>query len=90
MNAMLIKTNGEQVKVFPKNGTDFKLPELRKLIGAAMIEVVPLPNHKQIMVVDEEGKLEGKPTNDKASELYASLDDVIVGDALVCDCRMLE
>jgi hypothetical protein len=55
-----------------------------------MIEVVPLPNHKQIMVVDEEGKLEGKLTNDKASELYASLDDVIVGDALVCDCRMLE
>lgn len=78
--AQIIKANGEIIETQPSNGTDFSLPELQAVVGG-FIEVVHLADGR-LMVVNEEGKLNGLPFNKKASELYP---DVIVGDVLVCE-----
>ena len=83
--ANLYKTNGEVLEVIPKNGTDFSLEELQCFVGG-YIELVNL-NDDEIMIVNEEGKLDNLPYNQKATEhLLAKVNgfDVIVGDALVC------
>ena len=91
--AQIIKVNGNIVEIEPKNGKDFKLDELQKIVGG-YIEIVYLLGGK-IMVVDEEGKLKGYPMNPKATEVfqnsckYFSL-DVIVGDVLVCERRQVK
>ena len=85
--AQVIKTDGTVINVEPRNGSDFQLDELQKIVGG-YIEVVWLLGDK-IMVVNEEGKCDGLSINEKATELfqrqskYFSL-DVIVGDVLVC------
>lgn len=88
--AKIYKASGEVVNVSPKNGKDFKLEELQEIVGG-FIEVVTLSDNK-IMVVNEEGKIEGLPKNHKATEiLNANTDpmfefiDYIVGDALICN-----
>ena len=78
--AQIIKTTGEIIETEPSNGTDFSLTELQAVVGG-FIEVVHLPDGR-LMVVNEEGKLNGLPVNPKASELYP---DIIVGDVLVCE-----
>lgn len=78
--AQIIKTTGEIIETEPSNGTDFSLTELQAVVGG-FIEVVYLPDGR-LMVVNEEGKLNGLPINEKASELYP---DLIVGDVLVCE-----
>lgn len=82
--AQIIKTTGEIIETEPKNGIDFQLDELQAVVGG-FIEIVHLSNGK-IMVVNEEGKLDGLPVNNKASELYP---DIIVGDVLVCDLKQI-
>lgn len=78
--AQIIKTTGEIIETEPSNGTDFSLTELQAVVGG-FIEVVHLPDGR-LMVVNDEGKLNGLPINPKASELYP---DIIVGDVLVCE-----
>lgn len=78
--AQIIKTTGEIIETQPSNGTDFSLSELQAIVGG-FIEVVHLSDGR-LMVVNEEGKLEGLPINEKASQLYP---DLIVGDVLVCE-----
>lgn len=78
--AQIIKTTGEIIDTEPSNGTDFSLTELQAVVGG-FIEVVHLPDGR-LMVVNDEGKLNGLPVNPKASELYP---DIIVGDVLVCE-----
>lgn len=83
--AQIIKTNGEIIETQPSNGTDFSLTELQAVVGG-FIEVVHLSDGR-LMVVNEEGKLDGLPINEKASELYP---DLIVGDVLVCDIKQIK
>lgn len=78
--AQIIKTTGEIIETEPSNGTDFSLTELQAVVGG-FIEVVHLSDGR-LMVVNDEGKLNGLPINPKASELYP---DIIVGDVLVCE-----
>jgi len=78
--AQIIKTTGEIIETEPSNGTDFSLTELQAVVGG-FIEVVHLPDGR-LMIVNDEGKLNGLPVNPKASELYP---DIIVGDVLVCE-----
>lgn len=78
--AQIIKTTGEIIDTEPSNGTDFSLTELQAIVGG-FIELVHLPDGR-LMVVNEDGKLNGLPFNKKASELYP---DTIVGDVLVCE-----
>jgi len=89
--AKIIKTNGEQIEVTPKNGKDFKLEELQEIVGG-YIEVVWFPNDK-IMVINEEGKLLNLPINETATKIYFdafSYNDVIVGDVLICGTNQVE
>lgn len=84
--AKLIKTDGTVTEVVPKNGKDFTLEELQALIGCDWIEIVRMPGSDgSFMVVDEEGKLNGKELNEKATKMYGRMPyDYIVGDALLC------
>lgn len=84
--ATLYKTDGTEAEVTPKNGKDFKLAELNEFVEG-FIEIVRLRGGK-ILVINEEGKLEGLKLNAKATELYQQAHgpvDVIVGNALYCD-----
>ena len=82
--ATLIKTNGEETNVTPQNKTDFKLDELQNYVGG-IIEIVRTKDNKMI-VINEEGKINELPINEKATELYIySESDLIVGDVLICD-----
>lgn len=82
--AQIIKASGEVIETQPK-GVVFSLQELQDIVGG-FIEIVHLPKRK-LMIVNEEGKLNGLPFNAKASELYP---DVIVGDVLVCDLKEVD
>lgn len=43
------------------------LPQVYKLIGCELVEVVRMPGDALLMLVDEEGLLRGKPLNSLAS-----------------------
>lgn len=83
--AYIIHTGSKPESVIPKNGTDFGLEELQKIVGG-LIEIVQL-DEDRIMVINEEGKLLGLPINEFATEVYRVYNntmDVIVGEALIC------
>lgn len=88
-NARTIKTDGTETPVSPKNGTDFSLEELQGFVGGP-IEIVRLPGTNDIMVLHEEGKLEGQPVNAKATRLYNNPNDCIVGNVLICPSEMVQ
>ena len=79
--ATIVKTNGEEVDVQPKNGRDFSLKEVQDIVGG-LIEVIPYGT-KELMVLNEEGKLINLPVNNVATDLICGIDD-IVGDVLLC------
>lgn len=85
--AKIIKTDGTSVEVQPANGRDFTLEEMQAIVGGD-IELVYL-NDTEIMVVNEEGKIDDLDDNHAATlileENYPDTDDYIVGDVLVCD-----
>ena len=84
--AKVIPAAGAISEVKPKNGQFFELKELQKIVGG-YIEVVDLGN-EQLMVVNEEGKINGLPYNYMATQIYrrsTSVLDYIAGDVLVCD-----
>ena len=83
--AKIIKTTDEVIEVEPKNGTDFRLEELKEIVGG-YIQIVYLSND-EIMVMDEEGKLKHKDLNLIASKRFrkdVNRYDSVVGDVLVC------
>ena len=89
--ATIYKTDGTEEEVQPQNGTDFSLKELQGFVGG-YIELVSLPGEKKLMVVNEEGKIDRLPLNQKATELFHKCKgtyDVIVGDVLVCDPKQV-
>lgn len=82
----LIKADGTTVEVRPNNGTDYTLEELQGFVGG-YIEIVPTYKDDEILVVNEEGKLEGLPFNKEATLLARISWDYIAGDALLCKSR---
>lgn len=88
--AKLYKNDGTILEVVPSNGTDFQIKELQEMVGG-YIEIVSAGKGK-IMVIDDEGKLKGKPINEAATMIFmqAGFHDAIVGDALVCDDEMVK
>lgn len=76
----------------PHIGKTFSLTELQEAVGG-YIEIVPIAEDV-IMVIDEEGKLKGKPPNALASVIwwasYGSTDDPIVGPALLCSGKEVD
>jgi len=98
MNATYYKTNGEIEEISPKNNKNFSYEELKELVGG-MVEIVPLPSGK-IIVVNEEGKLIGLDKNENATKVWNeeypidlypnNNDELIVGNSLVCDDNLIE
>jgi len=83
--AKLIKVDGTEEEL---DVSQFQLADYQKAVGG-YIEVVWL-NNGDLMIVDEEGKLKDKEMNVKASVLYGSSYDVIVGDVIVCTRKEFE
>lgn len=84
--AEIIKTNGERITIQPKNGKDFKLEELKKIVDG-YIEVLYLGD--KLMVLNEDGKLLNLPVNAEATKEYMKVFgpfDIIHGDVLLCGC----
>jgi len=87
MKAQVIKANGTVTEVEPSNGTDFSLAEMYEHTGCNMIQIVASKDGRMI-IVDEEGKMNGKQINKKATDIYEHGNHPgweIVGDALVCN-----
>lgn len=88
----LIKPDGSEKTVIPSNGKDFKLEELKKFVGG-WIEIIRL-NNEQIMVINEEGKLEELPVNMVATKLFQQIfsgtSDFIVGTVLICHQSLVQ
>lgn len=81
--AYIIYPNAPKKYIEPSNGTDFSLEELQSIVGG-YIEVIWLDKFlgdEYIMVVNEEGKLLGLPSNHEASSIAWQ---PIVGTALLC------
>lgn len=90
--AEIIKTNGTHQSVQPTNGTDFTLEEMQGIVGGD-IELVFL-NETEIMVVNEEGKVNALAYNSAATHIFKenhpSVSDYIVGDVLVCNNEQIK
>jgi len=85
--------NQEPKEISPENGKNFKLDELYKMLDCKMIEIVNL-SACQIMIIDEEGKMNDAPYNDMATYYFRKAHpknhDFIVGNALVCSSNDIE
>lgn len=77
--AFIYQANGEIIPVMPKDGKFFTLKELQDIVKG-YIEIVNLQDGR-LMIVNEEGKLDGLNPNPEATKLYSY--DYIVGDVLV-------
>lgn len=94
--ATLIKTDGTKKTVFPKNKRrGFTLQEVYDLLNIDMVQVVPVNNGaEELMLCDEEAKIkEGwfNRLNEEATRIfdrsYGVGRDVIIGDVLMCTCK---
>ena len=85
--ALLVKTNGEQINVIPKNNKSFSLEELQFFVGG-FIELFRTEN--KIFVLNEEGLNLELPKNEVATSLlYKEVNlktiQFLVGDIVICD-----
>ena len=99
MEAKLLRVDGTSQTITPKNGTDFKLEELRDLLDVRYIEVIYFSYDNNpdnlIMIGDDEGRLVDNPVvNPEATKLYRkswrTYDVDIVGDVILCHDDMLK
>jgi len=86
--AFIYKTNGEIIPIMPKQSDEFTLEELQQMVDGH-IELVYLSDGR-IMIVNEEGKLNGFEYNEQATKLFDSSNgDYIVGDVIVMPSKYL-
>ncbi|MDP3062342.1 MAG: DUF3846 domain-containing protein [Chloroflexota bacterium] len=80
----LLKPDGSSTPCPPK-GRHYTLEEMQRAVDG-FIEIVHLKGgrRRHLMVINEEGKLHGLPLNERATSLYDTFPDCIVGNALVC------
>ena len=90
--AKLIRNDGTEETVRPKNGKSFTLDELQSFVEG-YIEAVSLPDD-MTMWLNEEGKFDPKTMfrpNEKASRILADAGgipgDVVMGNVLICNSR---
>ena len=91
MTPTILKVNGEVLDVKPKNGTGFELEELQKIVDG-LFDIVYLSN-SQIMVVNDEGAINGMPYNEKATIAFMmtrGFIQPIYGNVLVCPSEMVK
>ena len=100
--AILYKTDSTIENVYPREGKIFSYEELQDFVREGsddMIEIVPMPSGRYI-VVNEEGKLIGLKTNLRATDVWKAEypiykyphnnDELIVGNALVCEASEID
>ena len=75
-----IGADGKCKNVLPKNGVTYTLKELQKYVGG-YIEIVPTQAQRIVFVVNEEGRINGLPLNNTASEI-AGME--LYGNVLFC------
>lgn len=85
MAGLILKAGGLTENATPKNGTDFKLEELKAIVGGH-IEIVWLPND-MYLVANENGHQLGLSPNRLASEVAK---EIIVGDCLLCKRKFIK
>lgn len=90
-SAKIVYPDKEYEDYTPKNGTTFELYEMQKIVGG-FIEIVHL-NDGRLMIVNEEGLLQGLPVNIEATNILRrdhSTTQFIIGNAIVCDADMVK
>lgn len=90
--ATIIYEDGTTKEVSPKNGTDFQLEEMQKVVKG-YIDIIRMGDGK-IMVINDEGKFECE-YNQRATEIahsYGALfpGDYIGGNVILCDNDMVK
>ncbi len=86
-------SSAESRPISPANGEKFTFEELYPILGCDTIEVVDLEDGR-CLLIDENGKLTGKPLNDQATfEAVAAgalmESDFIAGHAVLCSGSQL-
>ena len=90
-SAKIVYPDKDSEDYTPKNGTTFELEEMQKIV-CGYIEIIRL-NDGRLMIVNEEGLLQGLPVNIEATNILRrdhSTTQYIVGNAIVCDADMVE
>jgi uncharacterized protein YacL len=77
--AQIIKVDGTITDIAQK----LNLAVMQEIVGGN-IEIAYLQDGR-MLVIDEEGKLKGKPVNETATVLYNNPNDCIVGDAILAE-----
>lgn len=90
--AIILHPDGREEKVSPANGNDFSLEDAQAIVGG-LIEVIGLSDGN-ILVCNEEGKLNGLATSFKATGIARMQKaifayDYVVGKVLMCSSDML-
>jgi len=84
--ATIFKTDGTVTEIKPKKRI-FSLEELQSVVEGH-IEFIGLRKGRS-MFINEEGKLERLPYNEKATQIFQMelgiTDDFIVGNAIICE-----
>jgi hypothetical protein len=96
--ASLMRADGTIQDITPGNGQKFSLKELQTFVGG-YIEIQRLPKTREMLVLNEEGKLIGLPRNAQASAIWQKNyptaeypignDGLIVGDVVICKRNLL-
>ena len=90
--AKLLKSDGTETQIKPKEGSKFQLNELQDYVDG-YIEIIEI-NSSDIMIVNEEGKMYNKPYNKLATQIFikstSNKADYIVGDAVICAKKEVE
>ena len=81
MKPKIYLTDGHSQEVMPADGKQFTLEELQKIVGGyiEIVQPVCFDIYDRVMVVNEEGRLEGLEQNAMASAIAGQ---TIVGNAL--------
>jgi hypothetical protein len=90
--ATIYKADGTRTDVSPQNKRYFSLKELQKIVGGYIANVYL--NDNKVIVLNDEGKLEGLSLNVRATEIFRKnfpcSDDCIVGDVLITESKYLQ
>lgn len=88
----IIKADGTKTEVCPVNHHNYSLKEMQDIVGGYIEVLRDLNTNESLMVINEEGKLEGLAFNKEATQILRSwgYDDFVVGDVLLCSSDRIE
>jgi len=87
MKSIIVYESGEIKEINPLNGKKFGLRELQGYVGG-YIEMVGTKSG-QVMVVNENGKIDGKCMPNLKATTMIIYEDLIYGNVVVCDNSLI-